>query len=259
MMLEAVIIILREVLEAAMLTSLLLAIGKLSGIRLYWFFFGLAIGLIGAWSYANAMAWISELFDYTGQERINGFIQIGIYLAAFSVLVLMRVSPNVRSFSPLTVMMAITVALAVTREGSEVIIYLQTFSFDQMKLVRVLTGGVVGACIGASTGVIVYFALVLGDKRRAMVITQWLLILVAAGILSQIVPLFEQADLIASAEPIWDSSSLLAETSVMGQLLYAIMGYEATPTAVQLGIYCLGLAAFALMYFASNRGRHGIH
>lgn len=259
MMLDAVIIILREVLEAAMLTSLLLAIGKLSGIRLYWFFFSLLVGAIGAWSYANAMAWVSELFDYTGQERFNGFIQIGIYLSVFSVLVLMRLSDNTRTFSALTVMMGVTVALAVTREGSEVIIYLQTFSFDQHKLVRVLTGGLVGACIGASTGVIVYFSLVLSDKRRALLISQWLLILVAAGILSQIVPLFEQADVIASAEPVWDSSAILAETSVMGQLLYAIMGYEATPTAVQLGIYVLGLASFIVMHIITSWSRHEIH
>lgn len=256
MMLDAVIIVLREVLEAAMLASLLLAIGKLSGIRFFWFFFSVLVGLVGAYIYAHAMGWVSTLFEYTGQERVNGFIQIGTYLATLVVVLLLGYSQDRRPWSPLTLAMAVTVALAVTREGSEIMVYLQTFAFDSHKLVRVLTGGLVGACIGASIGVIVYFALVMSERRRALRICRWALMLVATGMLSQIVPLFEQADLIPSAQPVWDSSALVAETSVVGQLLYAVIGYEATPSAVQLAVYLLGMAVFAIILIISRRGSY---
>lgn len=256
MMLDAVIIVLREVLEAAMLASLLLAIGKLSGIRFFWFFASALVGLVGAYGYARAMGWVSTLFDYTGQERVNGFIQVGTYLATLLVVLLLGYSENRRPWSPLTLAMAVTVALAVTREGSEIMVYLQTFAFDSHKLVRVLTGGFVGACIGASIGVIVYFALVLSDRRRALRVCRWALMLVATGMLSQIVPLFEQADLIASARPVWDSSAFIPETSVIGQLLYAVLGYEATPSAAQLAVYGLGMAAFAFVLVISRRGHY---
>lgn len=254
MVLDAVVIILREVLEAALLLSLLLAIGKLSGIRAFWFAVGIPLGIIGAYLYANQMESVSALFDYTGQELINGIIQIGIYLAVLAVIGLLAWSGNKATLSPLSVVMGVTVALAITREGSEIILYLQTYSFDQHKLARALTGGLVGACIGASIGVIVYFALVLGDKRRALAVSEWVLVFVAAGILGQIVPLFEQIDLIPSATPVWDSSGLVSETSVLGQLLYAVAGYEATPSIWQLSVYLLGLALFAPIYLLRQRG-----
>jgi high-affinity iron transporter len=77
----------------------------------------------------------------------------------------------------------------------------------------------------------------------------------------QATALLIQADWLPADYPLWDSSALLAEQSVAGQLLYALVGYEATPTALQLGAYLtavlviLGAALLAARWQAADRAQ----
>jgi high-affinity iron transporter len=50
-----------------------------------------------------------------------------------------------------------------------------------------------------------------------------------------------QADWVPSHLPLWDTTDWLSESSVTGQLLYVLVGYEATPTAIQVAFYFGGL------------------
>jgi high-affinity iron transporter len=56
-----------------------------------------------------------------------------------------------------------------------------------------------------------------------------------------------QGGLVESQLPVWDSSGWISETSVTGQLLYALLGYEATPSLKQLVFYGATLVAFLLV------------
>jgi high-affinity iron transporter len=56
------------------------------------------------------------------------------------------------------------------------------------------------------------------------------LAIIVAGLSLQAVSLLLQVDLLPSRPPLWDSSSIISEQSLSGQLLYALIGYEATPT-----------------------------
>jgi high-affinity iron transporter len=51
---------------------------------------------------------------------------------------------------------------------------------------------------------------------------------------------------------VWDTSDWVAETSVTGQLLYALLGYEATPTLTQLIVYSATLAVFMLVIVGAS-------
>ena len=93
--------------------------------------------------------------------------------------------------------------------------------------------------------------------RRAAIITgAVLLTLVAAGMASQAAQLLIQADWLPSQYPVWDSSWLVAEQTVTGQLLYALIGYEATPAPLQLFIYAAAilLLIFMVAIFGRLRG-----
>ena len=46
-----------------------------------------------------------------------------------------------------------------------------------------------------------------------------------------------QADGLPAQAPLWNSSRWLPESSPLGQLLYALIGYEATPSPLVVGIY----------------------
>lgn len=259
MLLDAVIIVLREVLEAAMLASIFLATSRVMGLRFHWFIASLVCGVLGAYWYAANMDWISALFDYTGQERFNSGIQIAVYVSAvcvtFGIALWHRNVSHARDM--VTLLMALTVAIAFVREGSEIFLYTKTFVGDQAKFTRVLMGGIVGASIGASVGVIAYYALIVFAGARSVILCQVALAVVASGILSQVVPMLEQVDILPSTAPLWDSSGLVSENSVVGQLLYAMVGYESTPSAWQVGVYGSGMALFAalLVFDAMFGGR----
>ena len=75
---------------------------------------------------------------------------------------------------------------------------------------------------------------------------------------SQTIQLFTQADFISSQSALWDSSFIVDERSLFGQLLYALIGYESTPSFVQVVCYVVSvlLAAFStLSTFTSLRVR----
>ena len=68
-----------------------------------------------------------------------------------------------------------------------------------------------------------------------------MLIFIAGGMVSQATQLLIQADFIVSQQALWDTSSLISERSLLGQMLYALIGYEATPTPIQSILYISSL------------------
>jgi high-affinity iron transporter len=153
----------------------------------------------------------------------------------------------------LTVIMGFIVVLAITREGSEVLIYLNNFTQTPDLISVVLSGAVIGAGIGCSVGIIVYYLLCNIAPRWSMNAGIVLLILISSGMISQASLLLIQADWLPSQLPLWDSSHYISEQSVVGQLLYAVMGYEATPTPVQAGFYFSGLLLSIMLFFFANK------
>jgi high-affinity iron transporter len=256
MLLTSVIIVLREVLEASLLISILSALSGVLGISRRWVGWSLGFGLAGALIYSFGITSVSDWFDGVGQEVTNAAMQLMIYLLLllFTLLVL-RDSGARRLPGRLTMLiMAATVSLAVTREGFEMLIYIYGFSNALPQFMAILMGAVIGAGIGISTGALIYYFVCSLSFRQSLVLGIGLLALVAAGMLSQAVLMLIQADWLPSQVPIWDSSGWLPETSVTGQLLYALIGYEATPSALQAAFYFGGLllllivAAFAVWY-----------
>jgi len=252
MLLSSVILVLREVLEAALLFSLLMALSRRLEISCRWVFLSLGAGLLGAAVYGINIDIVSEAFEGVGQELLNAVLQIFIYLVLSMIAGLSLIHVQGRKAPQLlfTSLMTLCVALAIVREGSEIMIYLSGFlAVDDLR-VPVLSGGAIGAGIGVSVGSVVYFLLLSFKKSVARSAGAVLLMLVAAGMASQATLLLIQADWLPAQYPLWDSSWLVSEQSVTGQLLYALLGYEATPTAIQVGAYLgsmLVLVAIALL------------
>ena len=143
-------------------------------------------------------------------------------------------------------------ALAVSREGSEILIYLAGFWPLDDFLSGVGVGSLVGACIGMSIGVMFYYLLLAQRRRRALGLSLVLLGLLGASMASQATRLLIQADWITAGAPLWDTSGFLSEGSLPGQLLYALVGYEATPTAIEVAAYVGSLVVIALATLAGR-------
>jgi len=251
MLLSSVIIILREVLEAALLISVLLAITSRISLSFQWAVWSFIVGLGGAILYAFSVDRVSDWFDGVGQEVTNALLQLGIYsMLAIFIFTLLRIlaSPGSRPGIFIASIMTAVVSLAMTREGFEILIYLYSFSQEPQHVSAVIMGAVIGASIGVSVGILFYYILRNQPANRIIHIAIFLLILVAAGMSSQAALLLIQADWLPSQLPLWNSSAWLSETSVTGQLMYALIGYEATPTAIQVGFYFGGIGLLILLY-----------
>ncbi|MGB5584001.1 MAG: FTR1 family protein [Gammaproteobacteria bacterium] len=257
MLLTSTIIILREVLEGAIFVSVLLALSSHYGLRMIWAWLALLIGFAGAYMYASKLDTISTWFDYTGQEIMNASIQITIVLL-LTVFVLLYRRPDSRLVKPILAIMIVTVALTTTIEGSEILLYLSGFPDNSSALYSVILGGILGAGIGVSIGALLYYLLAYFMANGVVNAAFLILALFSAGMLSHSVQILTQADWLPAQRIIWDTSSLLSETSLLGQLLYAIMGYEATPTANQVVAYVFGVLLILLLprFFVKNTRPH---
>ena len=74
-------------------------------------------------------------------------------------------------------------------------------------------------------------------------------LLIAAAMISQVIQQLIQADWIISQYPLWDTSNWINERSITGQLLYALIGYEATPTPIQVTAYLFAVFIIVFVSF----------
>lgn len=243
MLLSSVIIILREVLEAALLLSILTAMAKELHIDRHWITWSLLMGFLGSIVYAFNTHIVSEWFQGVGQEVVNALMQMTIYFMLFMYLILLTRFLNHQKISKsmIALFMIVISTLAITREGSEIILYFFSITGNDNHLMAVLVGMAIGASIGVSVGLLFYYFLINLHNSWSVPIGMMLLILVAAGMVSQASLSLIQADWLPSQLPVWDTSDWLSESSALGQLLYALIGYEATPTALQMILYVSGL------------------
>ena len=267
MFLNSVILILQEFLEAALLISVLLVLSKCYNIKPVWVIAGIGIGAIGALLFALNMAEVSEWFDYVGQEVVNALIQLTLLL----VLGLLAFQLSTRTTRPTTfkdtphfshdsssdlknclrimVSMMLAVSLAITREGSEIFIYIGGVINQPSHVQPTLAGSGIGAGIGISAGILIYYGLLSLPTKKITQSSLLLLALVGGNMASQATLLLTQADWLPYSKVLWDSTTPLPENSVVGHLLYALIGYEATPSLFQFLSYLSGVSLILLCWF----------
>lgn len=258
MLTTSVIIILREVLEISLMVSIMLAVSRKLELALHWFFFSVLAGIASSFAYAASVRVISSSLDGIGQEITDASLQILTYVL-IAIVVRILLSPslfNGERKGLLVFTMSACVFTAITREGYEIVIYVSGFIGEPNTLLPVAIGSIIGAGIGMSIGAIFYYALTSIEKYRSVKVYSYSLILVASGLLLQASMLLTQADILPSHGSVWDTSGLISEYSITGQMLYALLGYEATPTLAQVAIYIGGIMLLMIIgtYTHSTRG-----
>jgi high-affinity iron transporter len=253
MFLSTVILFLQEVLEAALLISVLLVLSRVFsnawGTSLLtgnnWVVYGLICGSALGWAYAQATPTISQWFDYVGQDIANASIHFLGFIVLITLTWFLPRQPaqmsakRYRSLSLLA--MTALVVLSVMREGSEMILYLEGGLTSSENASAIISGGVIGTGIGISCGVFLFYSLVSLGPRWSLRFSVLLLALINGSMASQIVMLLSQADWAPFTPIAWNSSNLVPETSLGGRLLYALIGYESTPSVLQVIAYGTGL------------------
>ena len=244
------IIVFREFLEIALVLCVLLAATQGLAGRNRWIGFGILGGTLGAALIAFFTEAISNLAEGMGQEMFNASI---LLLAAAMVgwtVVWMRrhgkemsqhikrVGSGVTSGELPMLSLSIVVGLACLREGAEIVL----FTYGQLASGVTLSSVFAGAAIGALAGIVVGFLIYLGLLRMAtkylFSVTGILLSVLAAGMAAQGAGFLAQAGVLPDiVMTVWDSSHILSEQSMLGQVLHVLIGYIAQPSGLQLVFY----------------------
>ena len=251
-MLPTAIIVFREVLEAALIVGIVLAASRGAMGRGLWVSCGIAAGVLGACLvavFANAIAAAAkgmgqELFDAAVLFAAVGMLgwhnvwmsSHGRELAQEAKQLGAAVLSGAR---PLWALGAV-VALAVLREGSEIVLFLYGIAVAGQSggPLAMVVGGAIGLALGVAAGAAIYAGLVAIPMRLLFTVTSWLVLLLAAGLASQGAAFLMQADLLPPlGSNLWDTSFLLSEQSLAGRVLHTLIGYTAQPAGIQLMFY----------------------
>lgn len=259
-MLDSLIIILREALEASLIISVLLAASYFLRVSRQWILRGLVPGLVGAALVAYFLDPISGWFDGTGQELLNALLLALICLSLMIVCHLVvrysrsGLSQNSQTIKPLLCCALVGASgLSIVREGCEILIYMYSFTGNLETFIPVLIGGGIGLGIGGSIGVLIYYLIINLPRQQMLLAVLVITALIGAGMASQAVQYLEQAGMLPAQTPLWDASGWISERSLIGQLLYALIGYEATPTPLQIAVYLLILVLTCFLAWLGAR------
>jgi len=250
-MLPTAIIVFREVLEAALIVGIVMAASRGALHRGLWVSGGIAAGVLGAALVASFAAAIASAAQGMGQELFDAailFAAVGmlgwhnIWMARHGrdlASNATQLGHDVRSGARPLWALAFAVALAVLREGSEIVLFLYGIALaGQGGPLPMLVGGAIGLALGIAAGTTIYWGLVSIPMRLLFKVTSWLVLLLAAGLASQGAAFLMQADLLPPlGSNLWDTSFLLSDQSLAGRILHTLIGYTAQPAGIQLVFY----------------------
>ncbi len=114
--------------------------------------------------------------------------------------------------------LAIVVAIAVLREGSEVVLFLYGVAAAQGGASwSMVAGGFIGLILGSSVCLMTYLGLITIPTRYLFGVTSALIALLAAGMAAQAIAFLEQADILTALdETVWDTSWILQRFQLLG-------------------------------------------
>jgi high-affinity iron transporter len=153
--------------------------------------------------------------------------------------------------------LAIVCAIAVLREGSETVLFLYGISSSSGDGIgSMVLGGAIGVAAGVGVGAALYFGLLNIPMRHLFTVTNWMILLLAAGMASQAAGFLVHADLVPSlGEAVWDTSWLLSESSLVGKVLHALVGYVSRPAGIQVAFFVA--TVFVIETFTLLLARNG--
>jgi high-affinity iron transporter len=249
-MLGVALLVFREVLEAALIISIVAAATRGVARRGVFIGGGVALGVIGALLVAGFAGVIADAVGGSGQELFNASVllvavaMIGWHVVWMSshgrelVQQMQSVGGAVKAGSSSLTLLLVVVGLAVLREGSEVVLFLYGMAAGGTGTAGMVIGCSLGVAAGVAMGFALYFGLLRIPLRHFFTATNWMLVLLAAGLASTAARFLVQANwLPAWGNQLWDSSAILDNGTLVGQALHVLVGYDAHPAGMQIVFY----------------------
>jgi high-affinity iron transporter len=259
--LASLVIVFREVFEAGLIVGIVMAVTAGVAGRGWWIAGGVAAGVLGACLVAVFTGGLSELFGGSGQEVFNaGILSFAVIMLTWHNVWMARhgrelaaelqaAGKAVVAGSKSLLALAIVVAIAVLREGSEVVLFLYSVAASQGGVSwDMVAGGFIGLILGSLVCLMTYLGLVTIPTRYLFAVTSTLIAFLAAGLAAQAIAFLQQADILTALDQtVWDTSWILSNSSYLGSALHTLIGYVDQPTAMQLIVYAATLTVMAVL------------
>jgi high-affinity iron transporter len=260
-MLASLLIVFREVLEAGLIVGIVLAATVGVPGRARFVAGGILAGVVGASLVALFAGALSNAFSGNGQELFNASILLvavvmlgwhNTWMASHGrelAQEMKTVGKSVAAGEKSLLAMAVVVAIAVLREGSEVVLFLYGIAASTHDgPAQLLLGGALGIVAGGAVSWLLYRGLVAIPMRYFFTVTNWMIALLAAGMAGQAAAILARADILPSwGDQLWDTSGILPDNGMVGRALHALAGYSDRPSGIQLGAYVLTLAVLVIL------------
>jgi high-affinity iron transporter len=255
-LIASLIVVFREVLEAGLIVGIVLAATAGVPRRGLWVAGGIGAGVLGAAIVAGFAGALAEALQGVGQEVFTATILIlavlmlgwhTIWMASHGremSIQLKAAGEAVRLGEKTLLALAIVVAIAVLREGSEVVLFLYGIAVSTHEgLPAMLAGGLAGLALAACVSWLLYRGLLIIPMRHLFGVTNVLIALLAAGMAGQAAAVLAGADILPSwGDQIWNVSWIVSDDSLLGRSLHALVGYSARPSGIQIVTYIATLA-----------------
>jgi len=263
-MLAALVIIFREILEAGLIIGVVLAASRGVPGRNAAVLSGVLAGVLGAAIVAVFATSITDAFDGRGQEIfVAGILLFAVVMLAWHVVwmaeharemtqELRQLGSDVVSGKQSLFALGAAVAIAVMREGAEIVLFMMGIIMQGKDTAgELLLGSAVGLALGAGVSLVLYFGLAAIPLKRMFSVTGVLVTLLAAGLAASAVQQLSNAGLLNLFDTkVWDTSWLLSQDGVVGRVLHVLVGYMDRPTGMQLIAYAVtACTIFALAYW----------
>jgi high-affinity iron transporter len=266
----ALLVTLREGLEAALIISILLAylkqLERYDGSRKVW------AGTVSAIVVSIVVGWVifavGAKFEGRAEEIFEGLVSLAaVVVLTWMVFFMRKAGSSIRSELQERVdsalkgggvalgLLAFTVVL---REGIETALFL--FGTDQVtgeSKAATLVGGLLGLGIAVALGYLIYQGGIHLNLRVFFKVTGALLLVVAAGLLAFSVHELQEAHVLPGDESkAFDSSSILPsdpDESIIGGMLRALVGYHDNPSVLEVVAWAGYLLIAGFFFFRPER------
>lgn len=268
-MIASLVIVFREVLEAGLIIGVVLAAAQGVPGRNRAVLLGVLAGILGSMVVALFAAHISAAFDGRGQELFAAAVLgFAVVMLAWHVVwmadharemtqQLKTLGSEVVAGRQSLFALGAAVAMAVMREGSEVVLFLTGILMQSNEgVMPLILGSAAGLALGAAVSAVLYLGLAAVPLKRMFSVTGVLVTLLAGGLAAEAVKQLSNAGLISVLDtPVWNTSWLLSESSWPGRVLEILVGYRDSPTGMQLLAYVLTVGTIFALARYKTRGR----
>jgi high-affinity iron transporter len=231
--------------------------------RHLWVWLGVGIGITIALILACFLNYTSYFFSGVANDILNIVIlSLAVIMIAWTLIwmksyvseinmVIKNVGMATTTGKAPLYTISVLVATAIVREGAELILLSYgTIVSSKIPFSIFAIGGFIGLSLGALLGYGMYLGLVNIRKKNLFAITTILLTLLAAGMAAQIPNFLTSVGWATSlSNPVWNSSHLLPESSLLGKILHFMVGYTEKPNMMQLIFYFITVLVISLLLY----------